>query len=95
MPRLTTIHRTEAHEQGVWSATWIPNSSKLMTGSVDESVKVWEESPDAFKFVHNYQGHTLGVISVVVNSTGEVGSAGEGFGGRDGVLRGLVRSVSA
>lgn len=71
MPRLTTLHRVEAHDDGVWSASWVPNTNRLLTGSVDESVKVWEDTADNLKFVHTYQGHTLGVVSVVVNSTGE------------------------
>lgn len=70
MPRITTLQRQgDAHDEGVWSAAWVPNSAKLLTGSVDETVKVWDTA-DTLKFEHTYQGHTLGVISVVVNSTG-------------------------
>ncbi len=69
--RLTTLHKTVAHEEGVWSTAWVPGSSKLLSGSVDESVKVWEDAADGLRFVHTYQGHTLGVVSVAVDSTGE------------------------
>jgi WD40 repeat protein len=70
--RLTTLHSTEAHEEGIWSSTWIPGTSRLLTGSVDESVKVWEDTPEGqLKFVHTYQGHTLGVVSVATDASGE------------------------
>mmetsp|Transcript_11145 Transcript_11145/g.19485 ORF Transcript_11145/g.19485 Transcript_11145/m.19485 type:complete len:317 (-) Transcript_11145:706-1656(-) len=75
MPRLTTIHNVDAHDEGVWSAAWVPHSTKLLTGSLDESVKSWEEGQDSLAFKHCYQGHSLGVVSVVVNSTGEVAAA--------------------
>jgi WD repeat-containing protein 61 len=69
--RLTTLHKTVAHEEGVWSTAWIPGGNRLLSGSVDESVKVWEDQPDGLRFVHTYHGHTLGVVSVAVDSTGE------------------------
>lgn len=69
--RLTTLHKASAHDEGVWSSTWVPGTNKLLTGSVDEMVKVWEDTADGLKFVHSYQGHTLGVVSVATNSTGE------------------------
>ena len=39
-------------------------------GSVDENVKVWTEGADALESLHTYTGHTLGVISVVVDPSG-------------------------
>mmetsp|Transcript_39064 Transcript_39064/g.86901 ORF Transcript_39064/g.86901 Transcript_39064/m.86901 type:complete len:314 (-) Transcript_39064:563-1504(-) len=73
--RLTTLHKTPAHDEGVWSASWIPNSNRLLSGSVDESVKVWEDAQDGLKFVHTYQGHILGVVSVVSDSSGEIAAS--------------------
>lgn len=70
--RLTTLHKTSAHEEGCWSCAWIPGTARLLTGSVDESVKVWEDTPDGqLKFEHTYQGHTLGVVSVATDASGE------------------------
>eukprot|EP00798_Chlamydomonas_sp_ICE-L_P003031 gene3031-13056_t len=69
--RLTTLHKTVAHEEGVWSASWIPGSNKILSGSVDESVKIWEDGQDGLQFLHTNQGHTLGVISAAVDSRGE------------------------
>jgi WD repeat-containing protein 61 len=76
MPRLTVLQKAAAaHEDGVWSAAWVPNSNRLLTGSADESVKHWEDNPDGLKFLHTYQGHILGVVSVVVNPSGEVAAS--------------------
>ena len=72
MVRLDLLHRkSDAHEEGVWSSAWVPGRNLLLTGSVDESVKVWEDASDQIKMVHTYQGHVLGVVSVVVSSSGE------------------------
>ena len=63
----------DAHEDGLWCATWVPNSSQLVTGSIDESVRVWtvvEEEPEVIEATHTYTGHTLGVVSVAVDATG-------------------------
>ncbi|MEW5297899.1 MAG: hypothetical protein WDW38_003805 [Sanguina aurantia] len=68
--RLSTLHKVAAHDEGIWSAAWIPGTSQLLTGSVDEKVKVWEETQEGLRMVHTYEGHTLGVVSVVVDSTG-------------------------
>lgn len=69
--RLTTLHKAVgAHDDGVWAAAWVPGSNKLLTGSVDESVKSWEEAPDSLKMAHHYTGHTLGVVSLAVDPTG-------------------------
>lgn len=67
---MSTLHKVAAHDEGIWSAAWIPGTSQLLTGSVDEKVKVWEETQEGLRMVHTYEGHTLGVVSVVVDSTG-------------------------
>lgn len=68
--KLSLLNKTAAHDEGVWSASWIPGSKHLLTGSVDENVKLWEETESALQFRHTYTGHTLGVISVIVDATG-------------------------
>lgn len=69
--RLTTLRQqADAHSDGIWSAAWVPNSTALLTGSVDESVKLWDDGPEALSMVRSQPGHTLGVISVVANSAG-------------------------
>jgi WD40 repeat protein len=52
------LHKQEAHDEGVWSAVWVPNSSRMLTGSLDETVKSWESTPDSMSMRHSYQvGH--------------------------------------
>jgi WD40 repeat protein len=69
MPRLTTIHRVPAHHEGVWSLAWVPggSGSQLLTGSVDERVKLWEDKSDSLAEVHAYSGYALGVVSVTAH----------------------------
>ena len=52
--RLSLLHRLEnAHEDSVWAAAWAPTSNTLVTGSVDESVKLWQESADGLEQKHH------------------------------------------
>lgn len=73
--RLTLSHKKEdAHDDAIWCSTWVPNSSALISGSVDESVKIWtildEQQPEVMEESHTYVGHTLGVVSVAIDVTG-------------------------
>ena len=79
--RLTrTLKLDDAHEDAVWCCAWVPGTRTLVTGSVDESVKVWDvasaPAPDApasaapLEPTHTYTGHTLGAVSVAVDATG-------------------------
>lgn len=43
----------EAHEDSVWTATWTP-ANTVITGSVDETVKVWGE--DSSESLHTFTG---------------------------------------
>lgn len=61
----------ETHQDSVWTCAWSPKSDLLVTGSVDESVNVYHELDGKVKRHHNYSGHTLGVISVDVDPSGE------------------------
>lgn len=42
----------------------------MITGSVDDTVKVWEHRDGSLKLKHKLTGHSLGVVSVAVNSDG-------------------------
>lgn len=42
----------------------------LITGSVDDLVKVWERKDGALELKHKLSGHSLGVVSVAVSSDG-------------------------
>lgn len=77
--RLTrTLKVDDAHEDAVWCVAWAPGGRSLVTGSVDESVKVWDVAAAAAtpgaaspEPTHTYTGHTLGAVSVAVDATGE------------------------
>ena len=67
-------HRASAHDAEVW-ATCFAGDATLVTGSLDESVKLWvnEEEEDAVSLEnlrekHAYTGHTLGVCSLDANA---------------------------
>jgi WD repeat-containing protein 61 len=70
--KLTKRFETDAHDEGVWAVSWLPHQNKLLTGSVDESVKCWEVGDDklslAYKRDYNYN---LGVVSLDVHHTGQ------------------------
>lgn len=50
----------------------MPDSKYLLTGSVDENVMLWDATKEGTTLpsLHTYTGHILGVVSVVVDSTG-------------------------
>lgn len=50
--RLSLLQRKEAHEDSVWAAAWAPGSNTLVTGSVDESIKLWSEVGDTLEQKH-------------------------------------------
>ena len=72
MPKLSSIRSVpDAHEDGIWAAAWLSSSAGdghsggggqtgavLLTGSVDETVKVW--AGDDLTAVKTISGHTLG-----------------------------------
>lgn len=70
MVRATTLQKVAAHDEGVWAVAWLPNSNQLLTGSVDESVKLWSLSESSLEPTHAYTGHALGVISIDVDPQG-------------------------
>lgn len=68
-PQPTVLRRHDTcHEDGVWSVKWT-RAGKLVSGSVDETVKVWDG--DLKEEGALMDGHRLGVISAVPNSTGQ------------------------
>jgi WD repeat-containing protein 61 len=70
MVRATTLQKVAAHDEGVWAVAWLPDSTQLLTGSVDESVKLWNLSENSLEASHAYTGNALGVISLDVEPSG-------------------------
>ncbi|OMO67251.1 hypothetical protein CCACVL1_20681 [Corchorus capsularis] len=66
-----------AHDESVWAATWVPGTttrpSLLLTGSLDETVKLW--SPDELDLVRTNTGHCLGVVSVAAHPSGVIAAS--------------------
>ena len=61
--RLSLLSKVEnAHEDSIWAAAWSPATHMLMTGSVDESVKMWAESAvgDSLEQRHHVVGGWAG-----------------------------------
>lgn len=46
------------------------NKEFVVTGSLDDTVKVWESKDGGLKLKHKLTGHSLGVVSVAVSSDG-------------------------
>ncbi|KAL6771071.1 hypothetical protein ACKKBF_B33805 [Auxenochlorella protothecoides x Auxenochlorella symbiontica] len=74
--RLTLHQKLEAaHDDSVWAAHWSPTENLLATGSVDESVKLWQDSGEGLEQKHHLLGLELGVVSVAIDGTGQYGAA--------------------
>lgn len=51
-----------AHDTSIWSTAWCPNN-QFLTGSLDESVKLWTEDNSSIKKVHTFIGTTTQSIN--------------------------------
>ncbi|KDD75967.1 hypothetical protein H632_c415p2 [Helicosporidium sp. ATCC 50920] len=73
--RLSLVQTLEsAHEDSIWTAAWSPKEDVLVTGSVDESVKLWQAGGPALEQQHQLLGVEVGAVSVAVDSLGEYGA---------------------
>jgi WD repeat-containing protein 61 len=61
-----------AHNDGIWAAAWAPATASraglLITGSVDETVKLWKG--DELECERTNTGHSLGVVAVAAHPGG-------------------------
>ena len=64
---------TDAHTDSIWSVAWASGldggEPQLVTGSVDETVQLWQEKDlgegaKNMERLHSFTGHSLGVVSV-------------------------------
>ncbi|KAF1001654.1 WD repeat-containing protein VIP3 [Apium graveolens] len=66
-----------AHDDSLWTTTWVPASDDspalLLTGSLDETVKLW--NPEDLSLVRTNSGHCLGVISVAAHPSGKIAAS--------------------
>ena len=69
-----TSRKTAAHDDSIWAVAW-PTDDKLITGSIDETVKVWRASEDGnapLEVSSTMPGHFLGVVSVSASKDGHL-----------------------
>eukprot|EP01112_Ceratiomyxa_fruticulosa_P010472 TRINITY_DN2775_c0_g1_i1.p1 TRINITY_DN2775_c0_g1~~TRINITY_DN2775_c0_g1_i1.p1 ORF type:complete len:301 (-),score=59.88 TRINITY_DN2775_c0_g1_i1:48-950(-) len=63
-----------AHKDGIWGVAW--KKDKILSGSIDGSVKMWNSNNDSFVEEENhFPKHRLGVISVAIDKTCDRGAS--------------------
>ncbi|KAF3336232.1 WD repeat-containing protein 61 [Carex littledalei] len=78
--KLSGIKSAEScHDDSIWAAAWVPPStsratSLLLTGSLDESVRLWH-SDDLSSAAPPSRGHSLGVVSLAAHPSGSLAAA--------------------
>lgn len=67
-----------AHSDSIWAATWAPATDQspalLLTGSLDETVRLWNSDGD-LTLVRTNSGHCLGVVSVAAHPSGRIAAS--------------------
>ncbi|KAJ8436747.1 hypothetical protein Cgig2_009721 [Carnegiea gigantea] len=72
-----------AHDDSIWTATWVPATESrphpfLLTGSLDESVRLWSTggaTADNLVLERTNTGHSLGVVSVAAHPSGVIAAS--------------------
>ena len=68
------FRQDQAHDDGIWCCCWgkfeKENSEIIVTGSVDDKIKIWSWSKENLELKRTCEGHQLGVVSVDMNNTG-------------------------
>ena len=65
--RLSLLQKLDnAHEDSVWAASWAPGSNRLVTGSVDETVKVWNDEGETLKEHHTFVSPTNELLAALI-----------------------------
>ena len=63
-----------AHEDGIWAGAWTKSlkdgSEHIISGSIDDKVKIWSWYKEKLELKYTCTGHRLGVVSVDVNPQG-------------------------
>lgn len=67
MVRLQLVQKVDnAADDSIWTLSWVPGKKQLATGSVDESVLIWEEKGSAEDVTVSHV-HTLVRLSELVS----------------------------
>uniref|UniRef100_G1SWE5 Superkiller complex protein 8 n=1 Tax=Oryctolagus cuniculus TaxID=9986 RepID=G1SWE5_RABIT len=63
----------QAHDDAIWSVAWGTNKKEntetVVTGSLDDLVKVWKWCDERLDLQWSLEGHQLGVVSVDISHT--------------------------
>jgi WD40 repeat protein len=66
--------RFAAHEDGIWAGAWTKSlkdgSEHIISGSIDDKVKIWSWYKEKLELKYTCTGHRLGIVSVDVNPQG-------------------------
>ncbi|KAF6026621.1 WDR61 [Bugula neritina] len=76
----SVIYKQEqAHEDSIWSCAWRKNQNNgtdnIVTGSVDDTAKLWRWTGDRMELRYNLEGHQLGIVSVDINYLGTMAAS--------------------
>ncbi len=66
---LTHVRTFEGHTDQVWSVAFTPDGKRLLTGSKDKSMRLWDV--DSGKELKRFDGHTNTVKSIAVSWDGQ------------------------
>uniref|UniRef100_A0A1A8C984 Superkiller complex protein 8 n=1 Tax=Nothobranchius kadleci TaxID=1051664 RepID=A0A1A8C984_NOTKA len=68
-----------AHDDAIWTAAWgkseADGSETIITGSLDDMVKVWKWSDEKLELQWTLEGHQLGVVSVDISQNGAIAAS--------------------
>ncbi|EMP27744.1 WD repeat-containing protein 61 [Chelonia mydas] len=69
----------QAHDDAIWSVAWGKNkrdgSETVISGSLDDLVKVWKWTDEKLDLQWTLEGHQLGVVSVDISHTGTIAAS--------------------
>ncbi|XP_017695794.1 PREDICTED: WD repeat-containing protein 61-like [Lepidothrix coronata] len=69
----------QAHDDAIWSVAWGKNkndgSETVISGSLDDLVKVWKWNDEKLDLQWTLEGHQLGVVSVDISHTGTIAAS--------------------
>uniref|UniRef100_A0A803YED5 Superkiller complex protein 8 n=2 Tax=Neognathae TaxID=8825 RepID=A0A803YED5_MELGA len=72
-------HDHTAHDDAIWSVAWGKNkkdgSETVISGSLDDLVKVWKWNDEKLDLQWTLEGHQLGVVSVDISHTGSIAAS--------------------
>uniref|UniRef100_A0A158RF77 WD_REPEATS_REGION domain-containing protein n=1 Tax=Hydatigena taeniaeformis TaxID=6205 RepID=A0A158RF77_HYDTA len=74
------FHSLPAHGDGIWCCSWRKRESDgkdlIITGCLDNSLKLWDWDGNALNLLGPLDGHRLGIVSVDINKPGTLAASG-------------------